>query len=338
MSCTRMVGTIRLEEENRMGAAGTESGAYTKSLVTNDFVFLPGTSASMRALEEAIKNVAATGVPVLIVGENGSGKHAVARRIHQLSSRAEEPIHELVCGGLCADFFSPGQGGLGRLAASTVLLTEVGDLSSSSQSKLLHCLSELKQNFDGGMPRILASTRRNLDQEVRNSGFREDLYYLISGMCLRIPPLRHRKSDIPLLVDHFLEKYSTLLDRPKPTLTASTLRFLCEYSWPANVRELEDVAKTIAAIGDEHVALSAMKSALLGGRRRNGDPEPLSLKETGRAASRQAERELIVRVLSRTRWNRKRAAMELRISYKALLYKLKQFGVDEYTDPNSREE
>jgi len=119
-------------------------------------------------------------------------------------------------------------------------------------------------------------------------------------------------------------------------LTAATSRFLLDHNWPGNVRELEDLLKTIVAIGDERIALAAIRSSLAERRRGHEGLESVSLKEAARAASRQAEREIILRVLSRTRWNRKRAAQELQISYKALLYKLKQIGLDD--EVNGREE
>ena len=162
----------------------------------------------------------------------------------------------------------------------------------------------------------------------------KNLYYLLSGVCLRLPPLRHRREDIPLLIEHFLERYSTLFGRSTPALSHSTSRFLVEYGWPGNVRQLEDAVKTIAAVGDERVAMVALRSSMLA----QDSAHTPSLKEKARAASRQAERELILKVLARTRWNRKRAAEELRISYKALLYKLKQIGLDDYNDSPSDQE
>jgi len=179
------------------------------------------------------------------------------------------------------------------------------------------------------VPRVVALTQRNLENDIRAGRFREDLYYRLAGVCLRVPPLRHRREDIPVLTDFFLHKYSALFGRPEPGLSEKTRQFIAEYSWPGNVRELEAAVKTIAAIGDDRIAMTALRSSSLNGSA-NHYEEGTSLKEAARAASRQAERELILRVLSRTRWNRKRAAEELRISYKALLYKLKQIGVDDY--------
>ena len=158
--------------------------------------------------------------------------------------------------------------------------------------------------------------------------FRSELYYRINGVCLRVPPLRERQSDIPELVEFFLTKYAAQLGRPRPNVTGATLQNFLNHPWPGNVRELENVVKRIVALGDEHFAFAEPVDA---------PPTPAttpnarvhSLKAAARAASREAERELILQTLTRTRWNRKRAAQELQISYKSLLYKLKQIGLDD---------
>jgi two-component system response regulator AtoC len=168
-----------------------------------------------------------------------------------------------------------------------------------------------------------------LEPEVKAGKFREDLYYGVSGVCLRLPPLRQRKEDIPLLRDWFLSAAARDFCRPVPVLSPETQNFFLEYSWPGNIRELKDAARAIVALGDETLAMGGLRSLL---RRvdRSGSSEKISLKDAARAASREAEREIILQVLARTRWNRRRAAQELQISYKALLYKLKQIGYEEY--------
>jgi DNA-binding NtrC family response regulator len=150
----------------------------------------------------------------------------------------------------------------------------------------------------------------------------------LKGLSLRLPPLRERKEDIPALVEVFLTKHSGLLELPRPAVSTRTIRLLQEHAWPGNIRELENAVKRMVAVGDEAVALSDLKPVEPLNGRAGIASERICLKEAGRAASRQAERELIQRVLTRVRWNRKRAAQELQISYKALLYKLKQTGLD----------
>src|SRR5207237_7569644 len=140
-----------------------------------------------------------------------------------------------------------------------------------------------------------------------------DLYYRISGVCLRLAPLRQRKEDIPCFVNFFLAKYAQDFGRPAPILSAATQKLFNEYSWPGNIRELEDAAKAIVALGDESVAMGGLRSMLTkSDRPLNG--ERISLKQAARAASREAEKVLILKVLTRTRWNRRRAAEELTIS------------------------
>lgn len=320
-----------------------QGGAAVAPKLSAESQFISCQSPAIRAVERAVDNVATTRVPVLILGEAGTGKRSFGLRIHELSASREEPLHEFACNGLPADFFSVPNGvshghPIFHSFTGTVLLKEIGDLASGLQGRLMHLLADSTLDRGTMLPRLIACSSRNLEEEIRSGRFREDLYYRISGVCLRIPPVRHRREDIPVLVQHFLAKYSSLLSRSTPVLSDKTMRVLCEHSWPGNVRELENAVKAIAAIGDERVAMAALQSTIFERRRRNGDSAGLSLKEASRAASRQAEKELILKVLSRTRWNRKRAAEELRISYKALLYKLKQIGVDDDLNVNLGEE
>jgi two-component system, NtrC family, response regulator AtoC len=177
--------------------------------------------------------------------------------------------------------------------------------------------------------RVIGGSARDLERDVRNGIFREDLYYRLSGVCLRIPPLRQRKEDIPELMSFFLARYSEVFHRAAPELSAPTRQLFLDYSWPGNLRELEAAARAIVAVGDESVAMGGLRSTLV--RSDNGtNGGRVSLKDVARAASREAEKELILKALTRTRWNRRRAAQELQISYKALLYKLKQIGYGEY--------
>jgi two-component system, NtrC family, response regulator AtoC len=155
----------------------------------------------------------------------------------------------------------------------------------------------------------------------------EDLYYRISGVCLRLPPLRQRKEDIPALIEHFLGRYAQEFGREVPSLSAETRRLFEDYSWPGNLNELEYAARVLVALGDEDVAMGGLRALLQkAGPAGNG----VSLKAASRAASHEAERDLILQALTRTCWNRRRAARELQISYKALLYKLKRIQFEGY--------
>lgn len=306
--------------------------------VPDELYFVGSISPMTGPLERIIVEIAPTDIPVLILGESGSGKEVLAQRIHRLSQRKNEPLAKLTCANLSVkdlDTLLAGEKTVGivdRLShAGTVFFDEIGDLEPACQPKLLYALhdgdTERQDNWIRG--RVISSSVRNLEEEIRGGRFREELYYRLNGVCLRLPPLRRRKEDIPALVDFFLTKHSEELGRPKQYFSANGMRKLIDYHWPGNIRQLENAVRSIVALGDEGLALGDLE--LLGGDKGSRDPVPqrFSLKEAARAASQQAERELILKALQRTRWNRKRAAQELRISYKALLYKLKQIGIED---------
>jgi len=285
-------------------------------------VWLESVSAGMRTVEAVIRELSQNDVPVLVVAEHGSGKAAAAARIHVLSSRASEPFQVYQGREASEEILAAydGQGG-------TVYLQEVGDLSAAAQKELARQIG-LNGAAQSLVPRFICGTSRELEPEVKAGKFREDLYYGISGVCLRLPPLRQRKEDIPVLRDWFLSAAARDFCRTVPVLSPETQNFFLEYNWPGNIRELKDAARAIVALGDETLAMGGLRSLLRRVDRSGG--EKISLKDAARAASREAEREIILQVLTRTRWNRRRAAQELQISYKALLYKLKQIGYQEY--------
>lgn len=311
-----MESDFLLKSEPALSSANAETGG---------FCFLEGVSPSMRALEVVIRDLAQSVVPVLLLAEAGAGKRTIARRAHETSSRAGEQFRIVTCADLRPQDFE-GNGREAQWGGGTVFLEEIGDLNSASQSKLIEKLS-------GPAPlraRLICGSARDLESEVRVRSFREDLYYRISGVCLRLPPLRQRKEDIPFLLDFFLAKYARDFQRPVPGLSRQTQELFNDYGWPGNIRELADAAKAIVALGDEAVAMGGLRALLTKSDRSGSNGEGVSLKQAARAASREAEKELILKVLTRTRWNRRRAAQQLQISYKALLYKLKQIGCSEY--------
>jgi two-component system response regulator AtoC len=196
--------------------------------------------------------------------------------------------------------------------------------------------------------RVISSTTRNLEEEMKSGRFQEELYYRINGVHLRLPPLRDRSEDIPALLEFFFKKYASLFERSEPKISDATMSLLLRHSWPGNIRELENVARKIVALGDEHLATHDLS---VGNGSKAPDPHTgvsrisatvyshvptRSLKEAARAASRVAERAMILDQLERTHWNRKKAARELQISYKALLYKLKQLGLDGSGQPEEQ--
>ena len=285
--------------------------------------WLESVSAGMRTVEAVIRELSQNDVPVLVVGEHGCGKAAAASRIHVLSRRAAEPFLVYQGGETSEQMLLSGDG-----QGGTIYLQEVGDLSGAGQKELVRQIA-LNGAEQRRVPRYICGTSRELEPEVKAGKFREDLYYGISGVCLRLPPLRQRREDIPILRDWFLTAAAQDFCRAVPMLSSETQTFFMEYSWPGNIRELKDAARAIVALGDETLAMGGLRS-LMRRADRGGNGEKISLKDAARAASREAEREIILQVLTRTRWNRRRAAQELQISYKALLYKLKQIGYEEY--------
>jgi len=269
----------------------------------------------------AMGGIAESGCPILIVGEPGVGKRSFAEQIHAQSRRSRSPFIEIESASADAQMIQSAIS-----SGGTVYLAEVGELSLSLQELILNTY------FHSDVPqitRLLCGTCRELSDEVKCWRMREDFYYLVSAITLRISPLRCRRNEILSIADDLLTHYSKQFDRPKPDLREEIIGFLMEHSWPGNLPELETAIKTFVAIGDQSISLAALKAAPATGKA-NGHRMPLSLKEATRAASIQIERQLISEVLTTTGGNRKRAADELGISYKALLYKLKQVGVDNH--------
>src|SRR5580704_760690 len=301
--------------------------------------FVGGICPAMQTLESVVTEIAATNIPVLLVGESGTGKSMFAHRLHGLSTRSEERLISITCAAmnpamLIAELELNTNGGSGiqtsENSIGSVFFEEISELDAASQRGLLYALPGDGTTRRGSLAaRVISTTSRNLDEEMRAGRFRSELYYRINGVCLRLPPLRDRREDIPILVEFFLTKHSAQFGRPRPTLSPRTLRRFLDYSWPGNIRQLGNVVKKIVALGDENLALPEAAAAPVEVRTPPVETRSYSLKAAARAASREAERGMILEALARTRWNRKRAAQELQISYKSLLYKLKQIGLPE---------
>ena len=281
----------------------------------------------MSTFKKVLTEVAGSDVPVLLLGEFGVGKHLVARQIHEASPLSGMPFVQCDCRdtdeATIRRLFDVDENG--NRVPSTLYLKSVETLPSAAQRALLACIEA--GEHQPRWPRVIASGSTELELEVRTGRFREDLYYKLSGICVPIPPLRYRKEDIDALSEQYLAKYAKEFSRPKPDLTPQLVRFLHAHPWMGNLRELEDAMRTIVAVGNVRIAIAALQSPMAASvRDRKNGSEAVSLKQVGRAACQRAERDLILKVLSRTHWNRKKAAEELRISYKALLYKLKEIS------------
>jgi len=249
----------------------------------------------------------------------------------------------------------------------TIFLDEISEMHMDLQSKLLHVLQEKQFYRIGGERevkvncRILTATNKRLEDMVDEGHFRRDLFYRINVVNIVVPPLRERKEDIPLLADYFLKRYEEMYNRDSVKISPRLMEMFIEYSWPGNVRELENNIKRLIILANEaqlitefarkkHNSFSPFPSekgertgpktnspavALLpGSQRGNSEEESVlsdkaTLKEVAKIAQRKAERDLIAKVLEQTRWNRRKAAQILDISYKALLYKIKECGLNE---------
>ena len=316
------------------------------------------TSREMQSVRELIAKVAEANVSVLLRGESGVGKELVARAIHHASPRADKVLLKINCAAmpgelLESELFGHQKGAFtgayrdkpGKFEVAhggTLMLDEIGEMPLRLQAKLLHVLQDGESARVGGDRiihtdvRVIAATNRDLEAGIRAGQFREDLYYRLNVIEVRVPPLRERREEIPALVGHFMKRfqkeYGSTVDIP-----TATLRAFMDYAWPGNVRELENVLKRIVVLGDARVPHEIVAS-LANGTTTSLPPTgtatttpvaatPMGLKDVARQASRDAERLAIKDMLERVHWNRAKAARLLQISYKALLYKIVDCGL-----------
>jgi two-component system response regulator AtoC len=296
--------------------------------------FVYGRSAAMQSLNATVEEVARTNIPVLLMGESGTGKEVYGRLIHRLSKNCQTPLRKLSCRAVePSEFFAQLKSDLGGNGNNreddprTVFVDGIDELDAAYQKFLVSLLPDGGEKSDQHV-RLIASACRNLEQEIESGRFRRELYFRINGVSLYLPPLRERREDTAELMEHFLAKHAAELGREVPVMRALEMEFLGTYDWPGNIRELENLARKIAVLGDSRKAIDELREKPKVEAGFPGEPRSSSLKVAARAASRQAERDLISQALERTRWNRKRAARDLQISYKSLLYKIKQTGLD----------
>jgi len=303
-------------------------------------IFVNGQGRALQHLNETLSEIARTDVPVLIVGESGTGKDAYAKQIHRLSKKNELRFQKLNCASLDPNTLSralrpvpPGQEWTD--SCGTLYLDNIQDSDLATQRTLLTCLAEDEDTDSkgGNVARLISSATFNLESEVRLGYFRRELYFRLNGVCLRIPPLRERLEDISFFMEHFLHNFSCEFKKNTPELNQEVVDTLSAYHWPGNIRELENIARRIVLFGDFRIVMDELQFSIPEQFGKVSVVNGSSLKMAARAASKKAERELIMRTLERTRWNRKKAARELQISYKSLLCKIKQIGV-----PDSKHE
>jgi two-component system, NtrC family, response regulator AtoC len=312
------------------------------------------TNPRVLKIKEIAKHVADTDVPVLITGESGVGKEVLARYMHSHSSRHDKPFVKVNCAALPNDLLESELFGYERGAFTgalndkpgkfeladkgTLLLDEIGEMTPHLQAKLLHVLQDSEYTRLGAKrtirvdARVLASTNINLEENVASGKFREDLYFRLNVIRIDIPPLRERREDIPVLCNYFLCRYRDRYKSPVEEITPSLMDSFLRYEWPGNVRQLENAVKRYLILPDMNVNLSELKDQTSSSANAPVPAKPkednMSLKDVGTRAAEQAEKELVLRVLEETSWNRKQAARRLNICYKALLNKLKRWQID----------
>jgi len=319
-----------------------------------------GDSARILEIKSMIEQVADSELTVLIRGESGTGKEVVARALHRLSGRRDGSFVKVNCAALPkelleAELFGHEKGAFtgavkkkpGRFelaSKGTIFLDEIGEMSPDLQAKLLQVLEHREFVRVGGVEnikvdvRILCATHRDLETALAQGRLREDLFYRLNEITLFLPPLRERKEDIPLLVEYLLRKTCEQYNREYRPFSRSNMELLQQYDWPGNIRELENLVKQIVVRNDEDIISRVVTQRSQKQQAVTTQPLPafqvgdletgLSLKEATQQVVEKTEKDLIRGALQRTNWNRKRAAELLGISYRSLLYKIKEYGLN----------
>ena len=340
----------------RSSSSSVEQDLYGQTEVLNDGSSFLACSHAMRSIRQQIEKIADYDVPVLILGESGTGKEVVARLLHGRSARARQPFLKVNCAALPGALLESELFGYERGAftgavrsnpgkfeickSGTILLDEIGEISPVLQAKLLHVLQDKTVcRLGGNTPvkveaRVIAATNIDICEALESGALRPDLYYRLNTFVLRVPPLRSRPEEIPSLLNHFIGRFAPLygcrIALPSPRLIAACL----QYPWPGNIRELQSFTQRLLIQGDEELSIRELQkgaTASTGSIDANDSLRETSftnLKKLGREVKCSAEKPAIEKVLQETRFNRKAAARRLKISYKGLLRKLREYELD----------
>lgn len=311
---------------------------------------LLGESPAIQAVRAQLKSAAATDAPVLLTGESGTGKELAARVLHELGRRGKRNMVKVNCPAIPSQLFEselfgyePGAftgakiakpGKFETASGGTLFLDEIGELDLALQAKLLRALQDFRVVRLGSVEerpidvRLICGTNRNLESEIHNGVFRSDLFYRINVLNIRMPALRSRTGDVPILLNHFIRIYSDQFGQRPKSISSSAMQILEKYPWPGNLRELENLAKRYVVLGGEEHVLSSLREPSEASILPIETPDintPLRL-QTKRAVQT-LERRIILDVLRAHKWNRRSTARSLDISYRALLYKIKEAGL-----------
>lgn len=323
-----------------------------KEIPLDENTSLVVSSKRMREIEAQCRLVARADIPVLILGESGTGKEVATLFIHKMSARSHRSFLKVNCAAMPADLleselFGYEQGAFTGAVKSkpgkfeqcnggTIFLDEIGEMPAALQAKLLQVLQDGSFSRLGGRAsvkvdvRVIAATNIDIKAAIANKTFREDLYYRLNGFTLKMPPLRDRREEIPILANHFMRKVAAKCERDPLPISLTLMKVLSSQTWPGNLRELENTVKRYLILGSEQSIIDDLNPthnttdidlAEDSANARSG------LKHLVRNLKGDAESVAIAQALDGTGWNRKLAASELQISYKALLYKIKQYNL-----------
>ena len=325
--------------------------ADLRDLPPTEVIF--GQTALMSSAREKLERTAQTTIPVLLQGENGTGKDIFAKLLHKHSNRSASAWVKVTCPAIPhslieSELFGYEKGAFtgayatkrGRVELAhqgTLFLDEVGDLDMSVQAKLLQLLQDGSYMRVGAQEsrvvntRLVCATNGNLRQQTEQGSFRLDFFFRINAVTIELPPLRRRTADIPVLVDYFLGLHSKAYRTKLKPLSRELIGMMQRYNWPGNIRQLENMIRSHILIGNEEALAAELVPAVLPGIIPEIDlANPISLKEITRAATRDLEKEIILKVLRANGWNRRSTAKWLNISYRSLLYKLQESDVRSY--------
>lgn len=317
-------------------------------LPPNEVIF--GETSIMAAVREKLEQVAETTVPVLLQGESGTGKEIFARLLHAYSSRSKAAWVKVACPaiphslieselfgyekGAFTGAYATKRGRVEMAHMGTLFLDEIGDLDLSVQAKLLQMLQDGSFMRVGGQElkkvnvRLVSAASQSLQRLSEEGGFRLDLLFRINAMTIELPPLRQRTADLPALINYFFELHSRTFHRSIKPLSRDTIRLMQHYDWPGNIRQLENAMRSYVLIGNEEIlAADLVPFVPVRLPRLNTEIDianPISLKNITKAATKDLERQIILKVLEANGWSRRKTAKWLNISYRSLLYKLQE--------------
>jgi two-component system, NtrC family, response regulator AtoC len=351
----QLQGAVRRALDSTSTARKTEASQLVKGTEMvdelDDDLFFLAASPAMKQIRAQVALIAKVNVPVLLLGESGVGKEIVSRLIHKMSVRAHRSMVKVNCAALPADLLeselfgydagaftgaSKSKPGKFELAnKGTILLDEIGEMSAGLQAKLLHVLQDGTFSRLGGRAnitvdaRVLAATNIDVKKAIAERKLREDLYYRLNAFTITVPPLRERREEIPVLLRYYMNKMAAQFGKNALPISDKLTQECLRYQWPGNLRELNNFVKRYLVLEDENMLVDELQNKAKEGTTDNDATSSArgGLKALVRNLKDDAEAKEIQRALDDSNWNRKVAAAELNISYKALLYKIKQHGL-----------